>query len=203
MTKSMEDLLEELKKDLKVQLKDVSIIVFGSVARDEATQESDLDLCIICAPNAKRAISSRILDLEKKFNIDIQTIFTDETFSGLDHTFIETILREGRVLVGKLPKVTLDELKLEPYRLIRYDIKKLAQSEKMRIRRILYGTKTKKTYHNRIYESKTKGLIEAKKGLRTGIASILVPENDARLVEILLKENGAIVRVINLWLSQV
>jgi len=203
MKSPFDDLLEGLKKSIKGRFRDITVIVFGSVARGEATEGSDLDLCVVCPPSSKRAISSLILDLEKRYKTNIQTVFTDAAFTGMDHTFLETILREGHVLIGEFPKVTIDKLKLEPYRLIRYDIKKLDQSDKMRIRRILYGTKTKKRYNGRVYESRTKGLIEAKNGLRTGIASILIPEAEARLVERVLKENGAIVRAINLWLSQV
>lgn len=203
MTAPFDDILEGLKKGLKGRFKDITVIVFGSVARGEATEASDLDLCVVCPPKSKKAISNLILDLEKKYKTNIQTVFTDASFTGMDHTFLETVLREGHVLVGEFPNITTEKLRLEPYRLIRYDIKKLNQSDKMRIRRILYGTKTKKRYNDRVYENRTKGLIETKNGLRTGIASILVPETEARFVEKMLKENGAIVRAINLWLSHV
>lgn len=204
MSDGFEPLLEKLKKCLGSRFKGISVIAFGSVARGEAKDDSDLDLLVLNADSKKmrKGISDTILDLEKEHDKNIQLIFSDDRFSGLDRTFVEAVLRDGIPLLGKLPDVTLDRLSLEPYRIIRYDMKALPQEKKMRLRRLMYGMRTKKRYKDKLYENGIKGVVDEVKGLRMGIASVLVPEKEAWKVEQVLRANGAVIRSIAVWLSK-
>ena len=58
----------------------------------------------------------------------------------------------------------------------------------MKIKRLLYGIKTKKRYKGKIYESKHVGLVEKFGGLRIGIALLLIPEKMSWEVEKVLRE---------------
>jgi predicted nucleotidyltransferase len=203
MKTSMEEVLGAITKELNKQVKGISIIVFGSVARSEETDSSDIDLCVICRQSQKKTIASKLMDIEKIYDKSIQVVFTDKAFTGMDHTFVETILREGKILIGRYPDVTLNRLRLDPYRLIRYEIRDLSKREKMRLRRLLYGIETKKRYKDKVYVNRKRGLVDVTGGLRTGIASVIVPEKEARKIEGLLKENGALVQSYPVWMSKV
>lgn len=203
MDKKTNKLIDEIKKISKNYSEIETLIVFGSVARNQAEKESDLDICFILkSENSKNAISNQILDLEKKYDKNINIIFTDASFINLDKQFIETILREGITIYGKKPDASIQQLELEPYEIIKFDLRNLDHSKKMKIKRLLYGIKTKKKYKGKTYTSEQKGLVEELDGLRIGIASILIPEKKSWKLENILRENGISLRKITIWLSK-
>jgi uncharacterized protein len=202
MNKKTDELIEKIKHVSNKYSEVESVIVFGSVARDQAGKESDLDICIILKnENTKSNISNKMLDLEEEYDKNINLVFTDPSFKGLDRQFIETILREGITIYGKTPDASIQQLELEPYEIIKFDLSNLNQSKKMKIKRLLYGIKTKKKYKGKIYTNKQEGLVEKLGGLRIGIASILIPEKDSWELENILRENGVSLRKITIWLS--
>lgn len=202
MNKKTDELIEGIKDVSKRYYEIESVIVFGSVARDQAGKESDLDVCLILKnESTKNDISNKILDLEKKYDKNINLVFSDSSFKGLDRQFIETILREGITVYGKKPDASIQQLELEPYEIIKFDLSNLDQSKKMKIKRLLYGIKTKKKYKGKIYTNKQEGLVEKLGGLRIGIASILIPEKNSWELEDMLRENGVSLRKITIWLS--
>jgi len=202
MNKKTNELIEDIKKSSKNYSEIETAIIFGSVARDQAGKESDLDICIILKnENLKSNISNKILDLEEKYDKNINLVFTNPSFKNLDRQFIETILREGIVVYGKKPDASIQQLELEPYEIIKFDLSNLDHSKKMKIKRLLYGIKTKKKYKGKIYTNKQKGLVEKLDGLRIGIASIMIPEKKSWEIENILRENGVSLRKITIWLS--
>ena len=50
----------------------------------------------------------------------------------------------------------IQKLELEPYTIIKYEMKKLSHSEKMRLTRLLYGKETEKVYKEKTYASRKK-----------------------------------------------
>ena len=203
MNKKTSELIEEIKHISKNHSEIESVIIFGSVARNQAEKESDLDVFMVLKnENTTRNISNKILDLEEKYDKNINLVFTDPYFRDLDRQFIETILREGITIYGKTPDVSIKQLELEPYEIIKFDLSSLDQSEKMKIKRLLYGVKTQKKYKNKIYKREPKGLVEKFGGLRIGIASLLIPEKMSWELEDILREKGVILRKITIWLSK-
>lgn len=198
-----ESLINELK-DLASRNSSIqTIILFGSEARGQAQQGSDVDLCLVLNSNSKKAdIQQKILALEKKYDKNINVIFTNPFFDDLDHTLIETFLREGIPIHGSFPKVPIQQLKLEPYEILKFDLSNIDHSEKMKIKRLLYGLTTKKRYHDKVYESHTKGLVEELGGIRIGIASLLIPEKESWRVEEAMKPYKISLRKITIWLSK-
>ncbi len=201
-----ENILAEIRRELANKKLIKTIILFGSVARGEAVKGSDIDLLIVMSKRNKRMeenISNKILQIDKKCKANIQYIVTDEKFEHINKQFLDTILREGIVIHGKIPAVSIQKLDLEPYSLIKYSLSQLQHSEKMKIKRILFGKETKKKYKGRVYVSKKKGYLEEYKGIKTGIASILIPEKYAKKTTKELRKYGAKVRVIPAWLQKV
>jgi predicted nucleotidyltransferase len=196
-------LLEELTEISNNNQTIQTTILFGSVARGQAGEESDVDICIILKNDSKKnIIQNQLLSLEKKYDTNINTIFTTPKFEKLDRQFIETILREGKVLSGMFPEISIQRLELEPYEIIKYNLSTLSHSEKMKIKRLLYGITTKKTYNGKTYENKQKGKVEEFGGIRIGIASILIPEKMSWQIDSLLKKNKVSLRKITIWLSK-
>ena len=203
MNERFEELLEELKTISKNNSDIKATVLFGSYARKQNHSQSDIDIfMIITNEKSKNQISNQILGLEKKYNKNINILITTTNLKDLDRQLVETILREGIVLYGTLPNISIQQLKLEPYEIIKYDLSRLSQSEKMKIKRLLYGIKTKKKYKDKIYERKQKGIVEDFGGIRIGIASILIPEKLSWEVEDILKKYDISLRKITIWLSR-
>ena len=101
--------IEELKDNLVSQLGDrlETIIVYGSVAREESTEESDIDVMII-SPQRK-AIYDKVFDIGFQNDLKYDTLTTfilytpDEfkrRFSCGEPLIIE-VLKEGRAVYGQ------------------------------------------------------------------------------------------------------
>ncbi|MBS1250448.1 MAG: hypothetical protein MAG431_02042 [Chloroflexi bacterium] len=81
------------------------IILFGSGSRDDANQESDIDLLVISdrekhMPRHQRGLEVRLALSEFKTPKDI-LFYTHEDlkrWQGVPQAFINTVLREGEVL---------------------------------------------------------------------------------------------------------
>ena len=65
--------LRELKQKLAGSFDIVEMIIFGSVARGESDNESDLDILIVTKSPLKRTIRHRITDIACEINLQFDT----------------------------------------------------------------------------------------------------------------------------------
>lgn len=188
----------------------LSVILYGSVAKGTADKRSDIDFIVIFDTpkdvgkmREKGMISQIALDLEKKYDKNIQIVFTNKKFDRLDNYFVEQVFREGIILFGKVPQVDVKKLRLEPYSIIHYSLKNLSHQDKMRVKRALYGSKTVRKYKRKTYTSIKKGLVEELNADRIGIASILVSKKKSGLIKEVLDRFNAKYKEVEVWLSKV
>lgn len=98
-----ENLLNQVVERILQVVRPDKIILFGSCARGEATEDSDLDLLIIQSsslPRYKRSTPVR-LALKGLFPSKDILVYTPEEvkeWETASTSFISTVLREGRVL---------------------------------------------------------------------------------------------------------
>lgn len=164
------------------------VLLFGSVARETADKRSDIDICVIINDNNKKKISETALDLEKAYNKNMQIVIS-KNFEGLDDYFIKQLMNEGILLYGKTPIVKFKNLKCEEYALLSYSLENLNHSDKMRIKRILYGYNTIKRSDKKTYKSFYQGLIKEMGGFSPGKGCLLMPINNSKYIENVFKEN--------------
>lgn len=210
LQKEFKDLVFEFVKKVSDIDMVKSVILFGSVAKGEADERSDVDVLIIfdsIKPAGRIRERSEIgqiaLDLEKKFDKNVQIVFTNRRFDKLDRQFIENVFREGIILYGTVPEVDIKKLRLEPYSLVYFSLRKLSKADKMKVRKALYGHETVKRYKRKIYKSKLVGLIEQFGGRRTGIASVLIPAKKTKEFTNVLKNFHAEYEALDVWISEV
>ncbi len=107
------NMLGQLETNLRETLrrKVVACILFGSVAREEETAESDVDLCCIVRNEKEGATVQKALDatsvpLYSRFGAKIAPVyFTETTFRAkAGSALVKAILAEGTIIVGRIPR---------------------------------------------------------------------------------------------------
>ena len=100
------ELLDEIVQKILVVTEPEKIILFGSYARGDATEESDLDLLIIQESNLPRhkrntPIRLALMDIFMSKDIVVYTPEEVDEWKSASMSFIATVLREGKILYEK------------------------------------------------------------------------------------------------------
>lgn len=186
--KDDKDFIELIKKLLNKNISKYnnidSIILFGSFATGNYTEESDIDLCVLFKKGTNKdyedAIFEHLLLIERELDRSIQCVFIfPEEINNWDRIFLENILAEGELLYGnsRYKTIFLKVLELEPYQIITLNLKNLDHSTKMKLKRALYGYKTNKKYFNKIYAYQKSGIVRELYGIKLGKGSFMITEN--------------------------
>ena len=173
--KDFKDAVFDIAKNISEAESVKYIILFGSVAKGNADNRSDIDICVVVDSKADRKrISESVLHMEKKHDKNIQLIIT-KNFERLDDYFIKQILTEGILIFGRTPLFSLKNIKSEENVIVKYSLINLSQSEKMKIRKALYGHSTKKVQRGKTYRSSSEGLIKHYGGMYLGRGAFMLP----------------------------
>ena len=178
-------------------------VVFGSVARDQATEDSDMDLLVV--PRSRRdedAILGEVRRVEAESEVRIAAILASPSLRELERQFLDSILREGKPIVGRMPKVGVRELDLEPMRLVAFDLRDLPQRGKVRLERELFGLTTRKRYKGKEYVRQVRGKLDAWDGRKIGRGTLLVPERSVTELDTLLRAHKAKRILIPVWVQR-
>lgn len=208
MQKEFKDLVFEFAK-LASDFDSVKAVsLFGSVAKGEADKRSDIDILVIfdTAGNKFRdedRLFTLSQELGKKYDKTVQVVFSNKNFDKLERKFIETILKEGIVLYGKLPSVKTNKLSLEPYSILNFDLDHLDKNNRNKLTRILTGYETKKKYKSKIYKSSSQGLIKEYECRKLGPSSIIVPFKNVNIFEKLFKSFNIKYNRVDIWIPRI
>jgi|GEM_PF-591885 len=186
------------------------IFLFGSVAKGDTDRRSDVDLLIVLDTysrnyekiDAKTKISELALTLEKEYDRRIQVVFTNKNYDGLDGYFIEKALREGILLYSNSPSVSIKGLDAETFSLILYSLENLNTKEKMKVKRLIHGSKTRKVIKDKVYENEKIGLVQQLQGMRIGSGAIAIPQKSTRVVEDELNKLNVTYKTIDILLTK-
>ena len=146
------------------------------------------------------------LSLEKELNRSVQCIFIfPEDINNWDTIFLENILAEGQLLYGNsnFYKELIKVLDLKPYQIITLNLRALNNSDKMKLKRILYGYKTSKKYSEKIYRYQKRGLVKEFQGIKLGRGSFIIPEKFLLFIETKLKEFDIKFSNFRAWMQEI
>lgn len=186
-----------------------SIFLFGSVAKQTADNRSDIDMLVVLDTYSKEftrlevtnIISELALHLEKEYDRSVQVIFTNKVFDDLDENFIRHVLQEGIILYAKPPEIKVKNFDLKPFGLLLCNYSNLKPREKVRVKRLLNGHKTRKTVKGRDYYSNQKGLIEELGGFQMGSGNMCVPQKNVINLEDFLELHHVKYKLVSIWLT--
>ncbi len=199
-----------LKKKISKYPEINSILLFGSYATKTFTEESDVDSCIIFKNRASKSseelVFEHFLSLGKEIDKSIQCVFIyPERIHDWDRIFIENMLAEGKLLYGNSNyQDTLKKaLQLDPYQIITLNLRRLDKSNKMKLKRILYGYKTSKKYSDKIYSYQKQGLVYKLKGVKLGRGSFIIPEKEFPIIEKELYKFDILFSRLRVWMQKI
>lgn len=161
----------------------ISITLFGSVAKEEATSMSDIDFLVVVSNiKIEKNITKIANEVSDKYNKKFQVIAKTKKLEGLDSSMIEEISKDGILLYGLPIKIKQKDLELEPYLLAIYSLADLPQSEKMKFKRAIFGSesvfKAKKEYR-----TVQEGLLKMCNGSRLGRGAIIFPSKRKEIIK--------------------
>ena len=181
--------------DALSEIKEIrAVIVYGSVAREEFTSRSDIDLFIIVSKDIKEKVKEKIIDLENLLDCTIQpTIRTEKQLKETDSGLLQNIFQEGKILFLRkyfdFPVSFLLEQK--PFVIYKFDISNLKQNRKAEFNRELYGYKDKKYAY--------KGLIHKVNGSKLSSGCILVPHTEKENAEKFFRKFNVKYEQLKVW----
>lgn len=177
-----------------------STILFGSTARGSAVEDSDIDLLIECDREREAEVARALHDLGDQFHVIFTPMFyRRREWRRLDLQFLESILRQGRVLKGTMPPLNPLDLDLQPLRLVSYQTSELNPRKRAKLLRAIDGYRTVKRVNGKRYVVEKKGFLEEQGGWRVGRGAVVIPEERIEAFDELLRGYGAKRHIIAIW----
>jgi predicted nucleotidyltransferase len=199
MNKKDKELIEKFVENIKNIPKLKCIILFGSMVREEDDKRSDIDLLLIFDCEKPKSYLSEIISIITKLKPHREIKPTITNLYDFDEEFLETVIREGKVLWGKII-ITTDNLLLKPYRLLSYELTNLKPSKKVKISRLIHGYESKKIVKGDIKNYKYSGLKEKYDVIMISKNTVLLPEKYSKDFLNNLKKYNVIYYEKQVWL---
>ena len=191
----MKRILKKVAKELS-KIEDVKfVILYGSIAREEFTSRSDVDLFILITEDkTQKEIHDKVIELESEIGRNIQpTIRTIAELQKTDTGLLQNIFQEGKILYLREPSDIPSAILLQqkPYLIYSFQISSLSQKDKARFNRQLYE-QTKKEY-------KYKGLLQEIGGQKLSAGCVMIPYEQKEKVEEFFKKFKVKFEQLKVW----
>lgn len=182
--------LDFIKKARKVRkIKEVlQMVLFGSVARDEDTATSDIDIAVIHDSKNPSKLQTEINRL-KHDKIQLSYIHVDRL--SKEPELVSALTGEGILLYGHPINVKFRGEELKPKLLVIYDLSKLPKADQMKVNRALHGSISKSEYKGKRYKTEIKGILNEKGVNKLAKAVVLIDRKKAiKLFDVLKRYNA-------------
>ena len=175
--------LPELVAAIKTVEGVMGIILFGSAARGEADEGSDIDLLVFFEDEEKMRANEWEVTRRIPSKTFVQSICTcPSTLEGTNPTFLRSVLEEGIILYMQYPlTLRVHQADTEPSFIVTYSLEDLPQREKQAINYKLFG--------RRVGKHRYLGLIDECGGKHLGRGCVIIPMGGADPVLDLLREH--------------
>jgi len=169
----LESSLSEIVNAIKTVDGVIAIILFGSVARGEADEGSDIDLFVLFDDEDKMRLNEWEVTRRVPSNVFAQTICAcPSTLGKLNPVFLDSVLKDGLILYAQYPLILKSRLAgATACFIVTYSLKDLPQKEKQKVNYQLFGSE--------VAGRRYIGLVEQGGGRRLGRGCFLIPREKA------------------------
>lgn len=176
--------LSEIVNAIKTVDGVMGIILYGSVARGEADEGSDIDLFVLFDSEDKMRRNEWEVTRRIPSSVFAQTICAcPSTLEKFNPVFLESVLDDGLILYARYPLVLRSCLaNAVACLIVTYSLKDLPQREKQKLNYRLFGSEV--SGHRYL------GLVEQGGGKHLGRGCFLIPREKAQRVLNVLDEAG-------------
>jgi len=190
--------LDFIKKIRKIKrIKEVlQVVLFGSVARDEDTAISDIDIAVIHDSKNPSGLQTEINRL-KHDKIQLSYIYIYKL--SKEPELVSALTGEGVLLYGHPINVKFEKEELKPKLLVIYDLSKLSKADQMKVNRALHGSISKSEYKGKRYKTEIKGILNEEGVNKLAKAIVLINRKKAAKLFNVLKRYNAKWKEIALW----
>jgi predicted nucleotidyltransferase len=173
----------------------ISIILFGSVARNEATGKSDVDIAIIYSKKNHQTI--RKINNMKPVEFQLIHLTMDELKD--EPTLTGALSGEGILLYGRTVTVNLDDMELKSKMIIAYDTSKLDQNSRNKLNRALHGGKSTYKKKNKKETKFYPGILDGIQAEKIGKGVLIIDRKNYPEITKTLKIFNAKWKEIPIW----
>jgi len=186
------------------------VILFGSVAQGTADNRSDVDMLVVLdteredfeGTDTRDKVSSAALTLGKEYDRNIQLVFTNRLFSGVDAYLVEKALSEGIILYSKTPRIHMNGKVLEQFLLIMYNTNNLDHNNRQKLSRELYGYRTNKEVKGRFYKTEKEGVVKTLEGRKLSSNIFIIPSGRESEVKKIFQKLHVAYTKADIWISE-
>lgn len=174
----------------------LAVTLFGSVARGEATIDSDIDIAVIYTKKDEAIIKRA----ERFAPPRVQIVHITARELEKNVSLAGALSGEGLLLYGKPLVIQAQKLKLKPMVIITYDTRELDVNTRNKLSHALYGrTSTVIKSEKKRYVQKYEGLTARPGIVKIGKAVLLVSREKASTITKTLEAHGARWKEIPVW----
>jgi predicted nucleotidyltransferase len=192
----IEEALEFARRVRKEKLEGVlSLVLFGSVARGEATRESDIDIAVIYSEKddeVVRKLESLAGGRIQLTHLSLEELKEEPTIAG-------ALSGEGILLYGAPVSISAEGLELRPMMIISYDTSGMSRNARSRLQRALYGGVSTYVKDGEKVKKEYPGVVKEVGAEKLGKGVLLVDRRRYPKIAGTLKAYGAKYREIPVW----
>ncbi|MFQ5758277.1 MAG: nucleotidyltransferase family protein [Candidatus Bathyarchaeia archaeon] len=184
LVKQLESSLSEIVAVVKTVEGVVGVILFGSFARGEADEGSDVDLLVLFEDEGVMRRNEWEVTRRMPADVFAQSICVcPSTLEEMNPVFLQAVLEEGVILYMRHPLVLRSHLaSTSPHLVVTYSLKGLSQREKQRGDYRLFGRTVGKHHYDEI--------VRELGGKRLGRGCFLIPKENAQTILDLLDKHN-------------
>ncbi|MFQ6074277.1 MAG: nucleotidyltransferase family protein [Candidatus Bathyarchaeia archaeon] len=184
LVRQLKSSLSEIVASIKTVDGVIGIVLFGSFARGEADEGSDIDLLVLFEDEDKMRRNEWEVTRRIAPSIFAQSICVcPSLLKKMNPVFVQSVLNEGIILYMRYPWMLRSRLaNVVSFLLVTYSLRGLSQKEKQKVDYKLFG----RVIGSRSYL----GLVEKCGGKRLGRGCFLIPKENAETVLNFLDEHN-------------
>ncbi|HLG20955.1 MAG TPA: nucleotidyltransferase domain-containing protein [Bdellovibrionota bacterium] len=171
------------------------ICLFGSFARGDAHEGSDIDLFIVTKGNDTPALQTDLQTIAerigKALGRKVDLVIVEPNLHGLAPDFRSELLADSIVLYGRGLLFPEDDGNSVAYRLIAYETSRLDPLARTRLSRQFFGYSTKVRHGRKTYRYHREGAVARSGGFRVDLSVFLCPADRSGEIFRILRESKA------------